>query len=65
MKTKLSEVKLLVAFIFLVAAIAIFFNVKFFSTPIQVSELALVLSAVALTLIFFAIRLFRSAIKKA
>jgi hypothetical protein len=30
-----------------------------------VSELALVLSAIALTLIFFSIRLFRSAINKA
>ena len=59
MKSVVSEVRLLLAFVLLVGGISILANVKLFSEPGLVSELAVGLSAIAVILILFSVVLFR------
>ena len=62
MRTVLSESKLLIAFVLLVGVISIVSNVKLFREPVYVSELSLLLLAVAFILLVFAVWLIRSGI---
>jgi hypothetical protein len=62
MRTVLSESKLLIAFVLLVAVISIVSNVKLFSEPVYVSELSLLLLALAFIVLVFSVLLIRSGI---
>ena len=62
MRTVLSESKLLIALVLLVGVISIVSNVKLFREPVYVSELSLLLLAVAFILLVFAVWLIRSGI---
>ena len=62
MRTVLSESKLLIALVLLVGVIFIVSNVKLFSQPVYVSELSLLILAVAFILLVFAVWLIRSGI---
>lgn len=64
MKIILSEVKFLFAFVLLVCGFAILSTIHLFNTPVQISEMALILAAIAIALLVVSVRLFKSSMKQ-